>query len=225
MKKIALLQSNYIPWKGYFDIIKSVDIFVIYDDVQFTKNDWRNRNQIITKEGLSWITIPVKHNFLNQKISETYTVNDIWKKKHINTLTVNYGRAPFFKTYKEELFYLYSICDNNLSNINFLFIKYICKCLDINTEIIYSKDLDLVGNRSEKIIDACIKLGATSYFTGPSANNYLDSSLFENNNVSVEWMDYSRYLPYKQLSNDFTHFVSILDLLFMEGPNSIKYLL
>ena len=134
MKKVAILQSNYIPWKGYFDIINSVDTFIIYDEVQYTKNDWRNRNQINSKQGLQWLTIPVRVESLEQKISETKISFSKWNKKHWNSLVANYGKSPGFKHNKDLFESLYLDCQtDNLSEINLSFINAINKLLDIKT--------------------------------------------------------------------------------------------
>lgn len=225
MKKIAILQSNYVPWKGYFDIIKMADVFVIYDEVQYTKNDWRNRNQIKTPNGLSWLTIPVLQNTLNQKINETVVSQFNWNKKHWNSITCNYSKAPFYKTLESEFQQLYySIETQNLSEINQIFIKKIANFLKIETDIIDSKSLNLVGDKNERLIDAVKKLNGTHYISGPSAKNYLDVNKFEAESIQVEWVDYNGYPEYSQLHGDFKHNVSILDLIFNEGSNSNKFL-
>lgn len=224
MKKVAILQSNYIPWKGYFDLIAKADVFVIYDEVQYTKNDWRNRNIILTHNGPQWITIPVRIESLNQKINETKVFLENWNKKHMNTLIVNYNKAPYFNFYKEAIFDLYSNPSQYLSEINGKFIREICKILGIDTQIIDSKELDLKGDRNERLIEACKKLNASTYISGPAAKNYLDEKAFNNNNLNVDWMDYSGYLPYKQLHEPFVNGVSILDLIFNTGPDAPQYL-
>ena len=223
--KVAILQPNYIPWKGYFDLINKVDIFVIYDTVQYTKNDWRNRNKIKTLNGIEWITIPVTQKSLNQTIDETMVVNPAWKKKHWNTLKCNYGKAKYFKEYKSYFEHLYcSIETMYLSQINYLFIKTICDILDINTKIMFSSEFNMPENRVEKLIYMCKALDADVYISGPAAKNYLDESLFNANNIRVQWMDYTSYPKYSQLSPPFEHGVTILDLIFNEGPNSKKYI-
>lgn len=225
MKKIAISQSNYIPWKGYFDMINSVDVFVIYDEVQYTKNDWRNRNLLKTKNGVEWITIPVKHTKLNQTIDETLVATTNWNVKHWKMIQATYGKAPYFNKYKEELEALYiNINTNSLSEINFTFMKKICELLGITTKLINSRSLNLQGDRVERLIDACIKLNANIYVSGPTAKGYLDEKLFSLNNLSIEWMDYSGYKSYKQMTLPFEHAVSVLDLLFNEGDNASKYL-
>lgn len=221
---ISILQSNYIPWKGYFDIIAKSDVFVIYDEVQFTKNDWRNRNLIKTINGLQWLSIPVRQLNLSQKIYETNVLRDDWIKKHISTLQTNYGRAPFFKDFKDAIFDIYSLQTNNLSEINKAFIQGICKILEIDTKIIDSRELDLQGDKVERLVTACKKLNASKYLSGPAAKSYINENQFTENNIELEWMDYSGYKEYNQLFPPFEHGVTILDLLFNEGPNARNFL-
>ncbi len=225
MKKIAISQSNYIPWKGYFDMINSVDVFVIYDEVQYTKNDWRNRNLLKTKKGVEWITIPVKQAKLDQTIDETFVATTNWNIKHWKMIQATYGKASYFNKYKVELESLYLNMNTNLlSEINFIFIQLICRLLGISTELINSRDLNLEGDRVTRLVDACKKLNGDIYVSGPTAKNYLEEELFTSNNISIKWMDYSGYKEYNQMSLPFVHTVSILDLLFNEGNDSKKYL-
>jgi hypothetical protein len=223
MNNVAICQSNYIPWRGYFDLIASADVFVIYDEVQYTKNDWRNRNLIKTATGLSWLTVPVRRESIHQKINETLTMSTGWERKHITALTLNYSKSPFFQTYKDEIFKIYENF-TSLSNLNVNMIKKICEILMIDTKIIDSSDLCLSGDRNSKLIDACIKLSATTYISGPSASCYLDTAAFNLNNINVNWIDYSGYLEYPQRFGTFIGNVSILDLIFNVGPNSKNYL-
>ncbi len=221
---VSILQSNYIPWKGYFDLIAQSDVFVIYDEVQYTKNDWRNRNIIKTQNGPQWITIPVKQNSLGQKIYETEALKFNWYKKHMNALQANYGKTKYFKEYKKLFFDIYERGDMNLSVINKQFIEAICSALEIQTKIIDSRSLDLVGDRQERLIDACEKLNASTYLSGPAAKSYLEEDKFNEKGIKVMWMDYSNYTEYFQLSPPFVHEVSILDLIFNEGPNARNFL-
>jgi WbqC-like protein family len=223
--RILITQSNYIPWKGYFDLIKSVDKFVIYDDVQFTKNDWRNRNKIKTKQGLQWLSIPVFQKSLNQKIRDTKVSQINWNIKHWKTLITNYSKAKSFNQTNGFFSALYTQkLPVFLSEINYVFIKAICNYLDIQTEIIWSRELNLSGNKNERLIDACKKLNANTYLSGPSASEYLDLDLFGQENIHVEWADYTDYPEYSQPYGKFVHEVSILDLIFNEGINSKKYM-
>lgn len=225
MKKIAILQSNYIPWKGYFDIIRQSDIFVIYDEVQYTKNDWRNRNLIKTPNGLEWLTIPVGQDKLDQKINETFISQNNWNKKHWNTLLCNYSKSPYFRTFGNVFKDLYeNIGTNNLSEINVKFITTINSILGIETEIIDSKSLNLTGDKNNRLIEAVKKLNGTHYISGPAAKSYINTDSFESESIKVEWMDYSFYPEYPQLFGKFKHNVSILDLIFNVGPDAIKFL-
>jgi len=225
MKKVAILQSNYIPWKGYFDIIRQSDVFVIYDEIQYTKNDWRNRNLIKTNNGTQWITIPVSQKSLSQKINETVVSQYNWNVKHWNTLLANYGKAPFFKEFGPLFKELYlSIETNLLSEINLKFIRLINQILEIKTEIIDSTTLNLQGDTNEKLIECVTQLGGSHYISGPAAKNYIDLDAFAAKNIEVEWMDYSGYPEYSQQHPPFVHGVSVLDLIFNEGKNSKNFL-
>jgi len=224
MSKVAILQSNYIPWKGYFDLISKSDFFVIYDEVQYTKNDWRNRNLIKTPKGLQWLTIPVQQENLQQKIFETKVVMNNWQRKHKSSLQVNYSKAMYFKNFKDEIFNQYDIKSNLLSDINISFIRCICSILEIDTTIIDSRELVLSGDRNSRLLEACKKLNARTYISGPSAKNYLNIHLFEQQGINIEWMDYTGYNEYSQLYPPFAHNVSILDLIFNMGAQTKDYL-
>jgi hypothetical protein len=224
MSRVAILQSNYIPWKGYFDIIRKVDTFVIYDEVQYTKNDWRNRNKIKTLNGLQWLTIPVRQTSLEQKIYETEVVNQIWRKKHLNSLKTYYSKAPCFKEMFPLVEMWYEGNETLLSEINVKFIKGVCEVMGIKTEIIDSRNLLLTGDKNERLIDACKKLNATTYLSGSAAKLYLREEDFGKNGIKVEWMEYSGYKEYPQLYPPFEHGVSILDMIFNIGNEARQYL-
>jgi hypothetical protein len=224
MKKVAILQSNYIPWKGYFDIIAKADVFVIYDEVQYTKNDWRNRNVIKSQNGLQWLTIPVRQETLDQKIFESKIFTNNWQKKHISSLQGNYTKAKCFHEYKERIFSMYENQSNYISEVNISFIKDICNLLDIKTQIIDSRELNLTGDKNVRLLEACKKLNATAYISGPAAKNYLNEELFKNEKIEIEWMNYDGYRQYKQIHEPFEHGVSILDLIFNIGDLSKNYL-
>ena len=219
MTKVLITQSNYIPWKGYFDSINLVDIFIVYDDMQYTKRDWRNRNKLKSPQGTSWLTIPitVKGKYL-QKINETIVSDENWAKKHWKTICQYYAKAPFFSDYKLRFEEIYLNCNtNNLSEINIRFIQTVNSILDISTKILRSSEFDLVDGKSERIIDLCKQLDGSDYFTGPAAKNYLDEQLFSDEGIQVHYFDYSDYPEYSQLYDGFAPDVSILDLIFNEG--------
>ena len=226
MKRVAIIQSNYIPWKGYFDLINMVDEFILYDDMQYTRRDWRNRNYIKTPRGLEWLTIPVevKGKYL-QKIRETRISDPAWAKMHWATLAHNYGKALHFRTYCVLFEDLYLTCDEPmLSRVNFRFIETVCVLLGIRTKISWSMEHRLVEGRTERLIELCKSAGATHYFSGPSARDYIDEALFAKEGIALSYMDYSGYPPYRQLHGTFEHGVTILDLLFNEGPDAPRYM-
>jgi len=225
VKRVAVLQSNYIPWKGYFDIIGGVDEFIFYDDVQYTKNDWRNRNRIKTPRGSEWLTIPVFQKNLGQKIIETKTASSNWRRKHWKTIQVNYARSPYFKTFKDvfEELYLHS-SETQLSKINEAFIRTINTVLGITTELKWSGDYRLKGDKNERLVSLLKQADADIYISGPSARNYLDEALFREENIAIEWMDYSGYPEYYQPYPPFDHFVSIIDLIFNQGHEATLYM-
>lgn len=203
-----------------------VDIFVIYDDIQYTKRDWRNRNLIKTANGLNWLTIPVevKGRYL-QKINEVTVSDNKWVERHLKSLKVNYSKSKFYNYYSPVVEKIYnSSPKENLSEINFHFLKSIMKILNIQTEIKFSTDLEMYGEKTERLIGICKKLRADVYLTGPAAGNYLQTDAFTHENMCVEWMDYSGYPEYAQLYPPFEHRVSILDLIFNEGPNVSKFM-
>jgi hypothetical protein len=226
MKKVAISQSNYIPWRGYFDLIKSVDEFILYDDMQYTRRDWRNRNKIKTSQGVKWLTVPVQvKGKFEQKIKDTLLDGHDWQQTHFKTLQQFYKGSRYFDEVLELLSPLY--CDNtytSLSHMNFSFLAKVCQYLKINTKITHSMDYQLVEGKSERLVSICQQSGANEYISGPSAKNYMDTELFEASNISVTWFDYSGYISYPQLWGAFVSEVSILDLLFNCGPTSSNYL-
>ncbi len=227
MKRIAILQSNYIPWKGYFDIINMVDQFVIYDEAQYTKRDWRNRNIIKTRDGLRWITIPVEvKGKFTQSIFEVRVADMHWSENHWKKIMNNYKTSAYFKTYKEIFEKAYYQCHEIqfLSEINRLFINLINSILGINTVLTNSSDFVLKGNRTDKIISLCQQVGAGIYISGPSAIHYLDIKRFEEEKIGIQFVNYTGYPEYNQLFTPFNHNVSILDLLFNMGPNARLYM-
>ena len=222
MKKVAILQSNYIPWKGYFDLISCVDEFIIYDDMQFTKRDWRNRNKIKTPNGLQWLSVPVlsKGKF-HQKINETKINGNQWQKDHWHTLTRNYSRARFFEEISKWLKPLYLKKDYSfLSDLNRTFMDAICSYLNIKTKISTSSDYELTGDKTARLANLCKQALATEYISGPAAKDYINEGVFAQNNIQPAWFDYSNYREYNQLWGHFTHKVSILDLFFNCGKLS-----
>ncbi len=224
-KKVAILQSNYIPWKGYINIIDIADEFIILDEIQFTKNDWRNRNRIKTASETRWLTIPVRHERLDQKICEVRVADQRWAQKHWAAWVQHYSKAAHFSAQAPRIEDTYrKAADLDLiSDINLLFLVTICDIFGIKTKFLKSADFTTSSDRIGRLIDICTQTNATHYISGPAAQGYLDVELFAARGITVQWMDYSWYPQYRQLSEPFEHAVSVLDLLFNVGPDAARY--
>jgi hypothetical protein len=225
-KRVAVIQSSYVPWKGYFDLIRAADQFVLLDDVQFTKRDWRSRNRIKTAAGPSWLSIPVhtKGRYL-QRIRDVTIAERDWGGRHWDTIRRSYARAPYFETYaaRFEALYLQPVSDR-LSDVNRSFIDAICRGLGITTPIGWSSEFASRDGRNERLIDICVACGATDYLSGPSASSYLDRDAFRAAGITIHIADYAGYAEYPQPHPPFEHAVSALDLLFCTGPKAIDYM-
>jgi hypothetical protein len=226
MKKIAILQSNYIPWKGYFDMIAAVDEFILYDDMQYTRRDWRNRNQIKTPQGVQWLTVPVRvKGKYHQKIRETEIDGSDWATEHWKTLAQNYRHAPHFEeiaAWLESLYFIESY--TNLSQLNRRFIEAICNYLGVKTVITNSWDYTLLDGKTERLADLCVQSGGTEYISGPAAKGYIEESVFTERGIGLTWFSYAAYPEYPQRWGEFTHGVTILDLLFNCGKDAYRYM-
>lgn len=224
-KKVAIIQSNYLPWKGYFDIINMADLFIFHDDLQYTKQDWRNRNKIKTSHGTAWLSIACGSDE-NRLICEVGVRDKSWQKKHWHKIIQCYQHAPYFDLYKDffEDFYLYHHWVN-LSDLNQYLIKKISRVfLGINTEFDDSRRYNLKEKKSARVLELIKKAGAGEYLSGPAAKDYLDEKQFEDAGIKLVWMDYSGYPEYNQPYPPFVHNVSIVDLLFNVGEDACKYL-
>ena len=226
MKKVAILQSNYIPWKGYFDMIAAVDEFILYDDAQYTRRDWRNRNKIKTPQGVQWLTVPVRvKGKYYQKIKDTEIDGSDWALVHWQTLAQNYRRAPHFDeiaAWVEPLYLAESY--THLSQLNRRFIEAVCDYLGIMTFISNSSDYKLLDGKTERLADLCIQAEGTKYISGSAAKDYIEESVFADRGIKLIWFEYSGYPEYPQLCGEFTHWVTILDLLFNCGRNVPHYM-
>jgi hypothetical protein len=226
-KTVAIVQSNYIPWKGYFDLMARVDEFVLYDDVQYTRRDWRNRNRLKSPQGVQWLTIPVqvKGRYL-QRIDETFVSDPNWGERHWATLRGWYGRAPFFSHYEPLLEDLYrNTREHKLSVINRHFLRVLRDALGIATPLSSSSDYPSEGHKTERLLGICRAAEASHYLSGPAAREYLDEETFAAAGIAVEWMSYEGYPEYPQLHPPFEHGVSVLDLLLNVGERSPEYML
>lgn len=225
-KKVAIIQSNYIPWKGYFDMIAAVDEVILYDDMQYTRRDWRNRNQIKTPQGAQWLTVPVlvKGKY-HQKIRETEIDGVDWAAAHWKALVQNYKRAPHFEAVADWLEPIY-MCESftHISVLNRRLIEQVCVYLGIKTKITNSCDYTLVEGKTERLAGLTMQAGGAEYISGPAAKDYVDEQVFRSANIKLTWFDYAGYREYPQQWGDFIHGVTILDLLFNCGQDAAQYM-
>jgi len=225
-KKITILQSNYIPWKGYFDLIAAADEFILYEDMQYTRRDWRNRNKIKTPQGTQWLTIPVKvKGKYHQKIKDTKINNTDWAAAHWKALMQNYRLTPYFDEIAAWLEPMYTENSHtHLSQINRQLIEAVCHYLCITTKITNSWDYTLLEGKTERLADLCAQAGGTEYISGPAAQDYIEESVFIDKGIKLTWFEYTGYPEYPQLWGKFTHRVTILDLLFNCGEDAPLYM-
>lgn len=227
MKTVAILQPNYIPWKGVFELMRRVDAFVFFDDVQYTKKDWRNRNRIKTSYGIKWVTVPVRYSQSNPQPIHRVEIDNSqsWQDKHFAAIQSAYREAPFFESALPLLHDLYK--SNRFSHIADLSIystKKIADAFDIRTQYYRSSELGVEGAKDgSRAIAICRAVGATHFINGPSSKGFLNENLFSEAGISLEYMTYS-YPEYAQLHGPFVHEVSALDLLFHCGPDSLRFL-
>lgn len=226
MQKVAILQSCYLPWRGYFDIIGSVDTFVIYDDVQYTKNHWHNRNQIKTQHGLKWLTVPVLkpesglHNIEDVRVDGRFAIN------HWKTISQSYSKAAYFRDYRDWVGSLFESVSSmgTLSEVNIFLLKEISLKLGLSTNFVMSREFGREGSRTGRLVRICEQLGATNYLSGPSARAYLEVEEFRDAGIDVSWVNYGGYPQYGQIHGAFEPAVSIIDLIFNAGPDARKYM-
>jgi len=227
--RLVVLQSNYLPWKGYFDLMNAADLFVVYDSVQYTKNDWRNRNRIVTKQGLSWLTIPVvTAGLADQAIQDARVQDSRWATKHWRSIEQNVGKRAYFSQYRDSWSQWFdeAASFDHLHHINLLFLRGLASQLGIATPLeIDAKYLPLEGTPTARLVELCRRTGATSYLTGPAALGYLERELFEAAGVALEVIDYGHYPTYGQVGEEFAHGVSVIDLLANVGPGARSHLL
>jgi hypothetical protein len=219
-KKVAISQSNYVPWRGYFDLINSVDEFIFFDEVQYTRRDWRNRNKILINNKPTWLTIPLenKGNYL-EIISNMKAFDGNWKSRHIEIIKKNYAKTKYFQDIFALLDKLYKEINSlYLSDINQFLIKEICVLLNIKTKFKKSSEFKIFTSRNydatERLVDLCYQTGCTTYISGPSAKEYLRTEDFKKKDINVLWFDYKESKIYDQSQKNFIKDLSILDCLF-----------
>ena len=227
---VSIHQPNYLPWLGFFNKISQSDIYVVFDDVQYPMGkDFHNRNQIKTNNGKTWLTIPVIGKSERRKFNEIQIKDNGWNEKHLNNIKNFYGKTKYFNDYYPDLEKFYTTTYDKLIDLNMDMNKWFFKLLDINTEIKYSSQIcyyqdvfklnELKG--LDKIIHILKQTNTTQYITskGPGASRYIDEKIFKDNNIELIWNEY-KHPTYNQQFGDFIPYMSILDLLFNEGPNS-----
>lgn len=230
-KTVVITQSNYLPWKGYFDLIRSADELILLDSVQYTRRDWRNRNIIKTPNGPLWLTVPVEvKGRYQQAIDETLIADADWARNHIRSIEMAYKRAAAFKTVSPWLFDILEAASKEtlLSVVNARLIRSICDHLGIETPFrrcteLIDRDMLLQMEPTERLLALCQAASATTYVSGPAAKSYLDVDRFQSKGIDVLWADYSDYPPYTQLWGDFDHRVSIIDLLLNMGSDAASF--
>lgn len=214
--RVVITQSNYLPWRGYFDLVFDADVFVTYDCVKYTKNDWRNRNIIYTKSGKQWLTIPVPAAAVKLAIDEVRLPMADWQKLHAKVLSIGYGRARHFSQVEEMLrnFHLAHAWPS-LSELNRALIEWISHRLGCHTEFRDAREFTLHEDRVERLLGILGELGATEYISGPAAASYLDGKehLFTDRGIQLTYKRYPAYPSYRQIREPFEPAVSIVDLI------------
>jgi hypothetical protein len=227
-KIIAILQSNYLPWKGYFDVIAAVDEFLIFDEAQFTRRDWRNRNKIVIDGRPHWLTIPVssKGRF-DAPIAEMEISEEGWAEKHWRSIRHAYGKAPYFPVYGTLLEGLYEKAARlrRLTEINEMFLRALAETLKLTTTLGHTHEIPRLSlTPTARLVEICIGRGATAYLSGPAARSYIQNDEFEAANVSLHYANYAGYPVYDQQSAAFEHGVSVIDTLMRCGPQTREHL-
>ena len=225
--RIGILQPGYLPWLGFFEQMYKSDVFVIYDDVQYDKEGWRNRNRIKTANGIQWLTVPVMVRLETHPLVHEVKIDNKtnWRKKHLSSIRQNYSKAPYFKEYIavfEEAYLKEWEC---LMDIDMYFILRLTECLGMeNKKIVKSSTLNTTGDRIERLINICKLFNADTFYEGAAGRNYIDDADFAKHGIKVEYQDY-KHPVYKQLHGDFVPYLSVIDLLFNHGKESLAILL
>ena len=219
--RCVILQPSYIPWRGFFHQIQKADVFVFYDDVQYDKNGWRNRNRIKSSNASMWLTIPIRNLGLATPINQVpIDWRQNWTNKHFNSLRQNYANAPFFKQYEPLLRSFYDRRDELLADFTIATTISLAAALGISkTQFLRSSTISTIGTKTDRVMSVLNHLGATHYISGPSARGYIENDKFRTAGITLEYIDYN-YAEYPQLHPPFDPQVSVLDLLFSVGPEA-----
>ncbi len=222
--RVGIVQSSYIPWRGYFDFIDAVDLFIILDDVQYTKSDWRNRNRIKTSHGWRWISVPVKRDRLAKLIQDTEINNSTdWRGSHRDLFRSAYAKAPYFAHAMSLLEQGLASSARTISELNVTLMRAICEYLSISTPLRFSAELEAQGAKTDRLVELLTAVQATTYVSGPAAKAYLEVDKLRAKGLALEYKSYD-YGPYPQLWGPFEGAVTVLDLIANCGPESRAHL-
>lgn len=220
-KTLVVLQPGYLPWLGYFDQLSRSDVFVHYDDVQFDKHGWRNRNRIKTPAGPLWLTVPVRHHRLGKPRIHEVTIDATsgWARKHVASFRQYYAKAPYLQQYLPELEELLHRPWTLLVELDIAVAGLMAGWLGFPAPTMRSSTLGIEGGQSERLIALCRQVGATQYLSGDAARDYLDAEAFARQGIDVIWQQY-RHPEYPQQHGAFVPYLSAMDLLFNCGDDS-----
>lgn len=225
MTRLVVLQPSFLPWLGHLDQYDWADVFVLYDDTQFDKNGWRNRNRILTPNGVAWVTVPVKTKGLNKPLNLEVPVNNQsnWQKKMLASIQQSYSKTPYFNQYFPGLEAALTPNYDLLIDLNLSTFRWLTESLGLPWKVVRSSELGIPGRKTERLVAICEKFEATDYLTGDAARDYLDESQFDQAGIKVHWHGY-QHPTYDQGKDEFVPYLSVVDLLFREGPRSLEIL-
>ncbi len=228
MRTIVISQPTYLPWSGYFRIMKEADVYVFLDNVQFEQRSWQSRNRIKSAKDFTWLTVPTHHNS-QIKISDVEIDNSKqWMRQHFTAIKTSYGKAPYFQEYCSFLKSVYEQRWTKLSILNIYLIKYFAKQLGLSPIFVRASKLGLEGKRTNLLLDICKIFGADRYVSSIGAKNYMEEdkakSIFEKEGISVDFLQVN-FPKYPQLFGEFIPELSIIDLLFNCSPTASDILL
>jgi hypothetical protein len=226
--KAVILQPSYIPWRGVFHQIQKADVFVFYDDVQYDKRGWRNRNRIKTPGGSHWLTIPVRSRGAQVERTPIREIQICWERpwtqKHWEATRHAYSRAPYFERYAPLLEACFARRHELLADLTIDLTVRLARELGLEGKrFLRSSSLPASGAKDDRLISLMNALSAQHYISGPSARAYIDEAKVNAAGITVEYMSYD-YPPYEQLYPPYDPHVSILDLLFMKGPEAPRFI-
>jgi hypothetical protein len=222
---VAILQPGYLPWLGFFEQMYRSQTFVVYDDVQYDKHGWRNRNRIKTAQGWQWLTVPVLTSGQNKPTNKEVRIDNStdWRIKHSTSIRQHYSRAKYFDVYFPALEAVYQREWKYLIDLDMVLIRQIADWLGLQRDLRFASELNISGGQTERLVSICVHLGADTFYEGAAGKNYIDASLFEASQIKLMYQNYDHPV-YDQLYGDFVPYMSIIDLLFNQGELSLDIL-